>query len=243
MKRNDMRRTICLALLFALLLSGCRAWSRSNSAASGRQTEHNAPSGTVEPTPDPTTEPGPTEETAEKETAPVEPAPSSETAPEPIPFTGQEVKSIPFVAQYVRTDHYAETVEFPRSRIVCSREELIAFYNEFLNAGDAASSFAPAAATGIPTEFEKYDEDFFLDHSLIVVQLEEGSGTNRHQVTAVWQNSGAYRVHLDRMVPGPGYAGTCDMAEWHVLIEIPKVDASVRSDAVDLQITTKEMGG
>ena len=101
---------------------------------------------------------------------------------------------------------------------------------------------ASGPASAVPSEFEFYDEDFFLDRSLIVVRLEEGSGSNRHEVTDVLLDSGAYLVQITRILPGPGYAGTCDMAEWHILIEIPKAEDDVPPDAVNLQLTVSETG-
>ena len=236
MKSNPMRRRICLTLLLAacaaLLLSGCRAGS--NSAAEGQQTGHGAPR-----TDGPTTEIRPTESTTE-EALPTEPEIPTVPSTEPIPFTEPPLEAVPFRAQYVRTDHYLEGAEYPQSRLVRSREELLAFYNEFLGADSLMRASAPASA--VPSEFEFYDGDFFLDRSLIVVRLEEGSGSNRHEVTDVLLDSGAYLVQITRILPGPGYAGTCDMAEWHILIEIPKAEDDVPPDAVNLQLTVSETG-
>lgn len=236
MKSNPMRRRICLTLLLAacaaLLLSGCRAGS--NSAAEGQQTGHGAPR-----TDGPTTEIRPTESTTE-EALPTEPEIPTEPSTEPILFTEPALEAVPFRAQYVRTDHYLEGAEYPQSRLVRSPEELIAFYNEFLGADSLMRASGPASA--VPSEFEFYDEDFFLDRSLIVVRLEEGSGSNRHEVTHVLLDSGTYLVQITRILPGPGYAGTCDMAEWHILIEIPKAEDDVPPDAVNLQLTVSETG-
>ena len=164
----------------------------------------------------------------------------TEPSTEPIPFTEPALEAVPFQAQYVRTDHYVEGAEYPQSRLVRSREELLAFYNEFLGGDSLMRASGPASA--VPSEFEFYDEDFFLDRSLIVVRLEEGSGSNRHEVTDVLLDSGAYLVQITRILPGPGYAGTCDMAEWHILIEIPKAEDDVPPDAVNLQLTVSETG-
>lgn len=237
MKQNLTRRTICLALLLAacsaLLLCGCRAGTKP--AAEGQQTGH----GTAAQTDEPATVARPTE-AATEEALPTEPEIPTEPSTEPIPFTEPPLEAVPFRAQYVRTDHYLDGAEYPQSRLVRSREELLAFYNEFLGADSLMRASGPASA--VPSEFEFYDEDFFLDRSLIVVRLEEGSGSNRHEVTDVLLDSGAYLVQITRILPGPGYAGTCDMAEWHILIEIPKAEDDVPPDAVNLQLTVSETG-
>lgn len=237
MKLHPMHRALRLALLLAacaaLLLSGCRAGT--DPAAAGQQAGQDTAAGTDRPT----TGANPTEPATE-EAPSTEPEVPTEPSSEPIPFTEPPLEAVSFQAQYVRTDHYVEGAEYPQSRLVRSRQELIAFYNEFLGAESLMRASAPALA--VPSEFQAYDEAFFQDRSLIVVRMEEGSGSNRHEVTAVVLDSGVYLVHIHRILPAPGYAGTCDMAQWHILIGIPKADDSLSPDAVNLQITTTETG-
>lgn len=64
---------------------------------------------------------------------------------------------------------------------------------------------------------DKYDEKYFENQILVMVLLEEGSGSVRHNVESVKvaQDDKLY-ISICAIVPE---VGTCDMAEWHILIE------------------------
>ncbi len=64
---------------------------------------------------------------------------------------------------------------------------------------------------------EKYDEGFFEEHSLIVLLLEEPSGSVSHVCEGVSLLGGALQVEIHRSMDG---IGTADMANWAALIEI-----------------------
>ena len=70
---------------------------------------------------------------------------------------------------------------------------------------------------------EKYDESFFEDKTLVFVLLSEGSGSVSHKVRSINFNNGVLKVKVKRKVPE---VGTCDMAEWTVIFEISKEEAS-----------------
>lgn len=70
---------------------------------------------------------------------------------------------------------------------------------------------------------EKYDESFFEDKTLVFVLLSEGSGSVSHKVRIINFNNGVLKVKVKRKIPE---MGTCDMAEWTVMFEISKEEAS-----------------
>ena len=70
---------------------------------------------------------------------------------------------------------------------------------------------------------EKYDESFFENKTLVFVLLSEGSGSVSHKVRSINFNNGVLEVKVKRKVPE---IGTCDMAEWTVMFEISKEEAS-----------------
>lgn len=70
---------------------------------------------------------------------------------------------------------------------------------------------------------EKYDESFFEDKTLVFVLLSEGSGSVSHKIRRINFNNGVLEVKVKRKVPE---MGTCDMAEWTVMFEISKEEAS-----------------
>ncbi|MCL2509307.1 MAG: hypothetical protein FWF05_09045 [Oscillospiraceae bacterium] len=86
--------------------------------------------------------------------------------------------------------------------------------NEWLRFGDATS---------------EYGGDFFNNNILILVLLEEPSGSIRHTVTGVSKAGDTLTVHVTRHLPG---MGTCDMAEWHIIIEAPRTFYSAESNVV-----------
>lgn len=111
-----------------------------------------------------------------------------------------------FSVQYIRTDGYHESAVYPLLTVISSRGELEKYYDA--NKNKYALSPAFDAAT------EKYTGEFFLENYLVIVLLEEGSGSVRHEVEEIGENG---EILISRLQPG---IGTCDMAEWHVIIEL-----------------------
>lgn len=80
-----------------------------------------------------------------------------------------------------------------------------------------------------------YDKKFFKDKAIIAVVVEERSGSIGHEVTDVIKYDGKISVGINRICPE---IGTCDMAEWTILIEISAEDYS--GEALDIQFNTVE---
>ncbi|MBP5579988.1 MAG: hypothetical protein J6X56_11070 [Ruminococcus sp.] len=134
----------------------------------------------------------------------------------PIP-----IQSYDFNAQYIRTNCYGGNVSYPQKKLITSRSELDSYIEEYWeNAKKRWSGsydddeFIKAAA--------KYDDNWFSTHKLMLVVLETGSGSHRYNVVQV----GGIGVTIERKLP---QIETCDMAEWHILIEVDK-DVYVNSD-------------
>ncbi len=94
-------------------------------------------------------------------------------------------------------------IMFPQIRVIKSVEDfnnyVSGFNNEFANKQD------------------KYDEKYFEEKALIVVLLEEGSGSITHTVNdLVMSENGELYVYIDVNVPE---CGDCAMAYWHIFIE------------------------
>ena len=76
-----------------------------------------------------------------------------------------------------------------------------------------------ASDTALEEAVQRYDDAWFSSHTLLLAVLEEGSGSVRHTVTRVEKTAPhAGTVAIKRDVPE---VGTCDMAYWHILIELP----------------------
>ena len=144
--------------------------------------------------------------------------------------TGAE--GIPFEAQIIRTNGYHDGAEYPRVTLIDSAEELNRYYEENRALYDFSRKEKAYADTtmGFADAIEGYDGAWFRDHQLIVILLEEGSGSVRHNVTAVigGENPG---VTVTRLVPE---VGTDDMAEWHILIGVERIFEPEAEIAVNL---------
>ena len=73
------------------------------------------------------------------------------------------------------------------------------------------------------------DEAFFAEQSLLILYLEEGSGSDRHRVDQVIVEDGTVTVTLTTLQPE---IGTCDMAYWAILIPMDKESAELPVEIV-----------
>lgn len=134
--------------------------------------------------------------------------------------------------QYIRTDGYRDGAKFPVVRLIRSLEELNDYYKDNKETFWLERNPDPAsdATIGFLDACDRYDEAFFESSYLVFVLLEEGSGSVRHEVTKVEQCSGQIAVNIDSIVPE---IGTCDMAEWHVILELNKTaEVGTESDVM-----------
>ena len=135
----------------------------------------------------------------------------------PEPPAADPVK---YDAQYIRTNACHEGTEYPAARIIRSVEELNAYYNTNKNKFDLErhDQVYTDSTIGFLDACDKYNEAYFENQILVMVLLEEGSGSNRHEVDSVKASSdGKLYVDISSIVPE---VGTCDMAQWHILIEL-----------------------
>lgn len=94
-------------------------------------------------------------------------------------------------------------IMFPQIRVINSLEHFNNYINEFDNE--------------FSDERQKYDEKYFTEKSLIVLLLEEGSGSITHTINdLVMSDDGKLYVYIDVNVPE---TGDCAMAYWHIFIE------------------------
>ena len=138
-----------------------------------------------------------------------------------------------FSARYIRTNGYHAGFSYPVVTLVGSVDELRSYYEENRTLYDLSpkGNGAPGTAVGFADAIEGYDDAWFETHQLLIVLLEEGSGSVRHQVTNVTAGPEPV-VDIDRLVP---LVGTADMAQWHILIETDRLfDAA---DEIALRFT------
>lgn len=137
-------------------------------------------------------------------------------------------QNIDFTAQCIRTDGYIEGEEYPKLMWLTSQSEFKDYYeaNKDKYNLDCYGTPGETETLGFLDALASYDDNFFENQDLIMVILEEPSGSIRHQVQAVQLSpSNLNRIQyfvqpvIERVIPE---AGTCDMAEWHILIAISK---------------------
>ena len=137
---------------------------------------------------------------------------------------------IDFEAQYIRTNGYHEDVEYPVVKVIRSVDELNTYYNANKDKYDLKRNEKVYSDTkiGFLDACDKYTAEYFKNQILVMVLLEEGSGSIRHNVDNVkYGSDGKLYVSIRRDVPE---AGTDDMAEWHILVE-PEKDITVASES------------
>lgn len=66
---------------------------------------------------------------------------------------------------------------------------------------------------------QKYDTEFFDESQLLILYLQEGSGSIRHEIKDVSLSKGTLSVKVATIVPE---GGTADMADWFIVLEIGK---------------------
>lgn len=132
------------------------------------------------------------------------------------------MKEIPFLPKYVRTDGGREGVEFPNVILIHSVEELEQYIEENRAYFDLEStnSLTGDSEPGFMDFCIFYDEAFFEKQYLVMILVEEGSGSIRHNVSHVGvSGDGILYINLQTVTPD---VGTDDMAQWHILVELEK---------------------
>ena len=196
MKNRKMIPLLCALLALALMSAAC--WKSA-------------------PVPGDPTGPGASAQIDQQEPKePQEPdTPSYRPGPEELPFS----------AQMIRTNGWHDDAVYPRLTYIGSTDALNRYFEE--NQDDYDFSHRDTVYSDMTIGFVDavagYDEAFFADHALLLVLLEEGSGSVRHEVASVTREASGsaaeVTVEITRFVPE---VGTDDMAEWHAVIEVPR---------------------
>ncbi len=134
-----------------------------------------------------------------------------------------EQTDILFEAQYIRTNGYHEDAEYPFHTVIRSASELTAYYDAYKDKYDLGRKEKVYSDTtiGFLDACDKYDEAFFSEKALVLVVIEEGSGSIRHEVTGVSEADEKLHVYIESIIPEEG---TDDMAEWHIIVAVDQDD-------------------
>ena len=136
--------------------------------------------------------------------------------------------------QYIRTNGYRDGVVYPIITVISSKNELEQYYDNYKDKYYLGQNFN--RSIDIDDEYfvpefieaiEVYSDNFFADNFLIIVLLEEGSGSIRHKVKTVDENG---HIVIKRLIPE---IGTADMAQWHIIIQC---NNNIKAEQYQVQI-------
>lgn len=140
--------------------------------------------------------------------------------------------TVDFTSQYIRTGQCVIDIKYPIVEVISSLEELNAYYYNLkdtynLEPRELRPNYIDETI-GFLNACEKYDEEYFKNNILVMVILEEGSGSITHNVDSVETGTdGKLYVNVSSIIPE---VGTCDMAQWHILIEA-KADIGLKNES------------
>lgn len=153
---------------------------------------------------------------------------SSNDVPPPEP------EAYAFEMQNIRTDGYSEERSYPYHVVINSKEALKAYYEANKECFDLErrEEVYSDSTIGFLDACDKYDDTYFERQNLVLIVLEEGSGSIRHEITDVrnrWDENGVslgWDITINRIVPD---IFTDDMAQWHLFLEVKMGDV-IKSD-------------
>lgn len=139
---------------------------------------------------------------------------------------------VDFEVQYIRTGTQNYDGPFPAAAVIHSTDELTAYYEANKEQFYLERREDPGAdyTIGFLDACDKYDEKFFDNNALVFVVLEEGSGSTRHNVSTVKVDANGI-MYINILSVDPDI-GTCDMAYWHIMTEVPKDRAPDTADEI-----------
>ena len=148
-------------------------------------------------------------------------------------------EKIDFEVQYIRTNSKKDISNYPLFTVLQSVNELNAYYESNKDSFNLERRNNPTSDStiGFLDACDKYDEEFFSDNALVFIVVQEGSGSTRHNVNHVKVDSdGKFYVDISSIVPE---TDTCDMAQWHIIIEIEKEHRPTSYDDIAIYIDDK----
>lgn len=132
-------------------------------------------------------------------------------------------EDVPFEAEYIRTGTPGKGTLGTTVTVMNSLPELQLYIKENKEALSLTEEFL--------NKTQKYDDEFFVKNSLILLFVTEGSGSVSHRIESVKKTGDKkLEVTLLREVPE---AGTCDMAYHHIIAEVKKEDLGERDILLD----------
>ena len=137
--------------------------------------------------------------------------------------------------RYIRANEsdYNDGTVYPKVVFIKSVIELNAYKSR------SASKYYFDSGFGASESFNdatlKYDDDFFKDKALVMVVTRESSGSVYYDGVSVNGSEGI--IAINRRLPEPF---TCDMASWHIIIELDRNDPIFGYSPSQIQVLMSE---
>ena len=131
----------------------------------------------------------------------------------------EEVNSINFEAQYIRTDGNVVEISSPIVKKIESVDELNAYYKD--NMDNYNFSDSSGESISFTTAIDEYDEAFFEDSFLILILTEESSEDISYEVSEINKDGD---ILINKILPDE--EGTA-LINWHTIVEISKEYADI----------------
>ena len=135
----------------------------------------------------------------------------------------REGSDVEWSARFIRTYGYCNDENYPSAVVIKSQNELNDYCKNntdvlcIENKGYASDDLG----VSLSDAFAQYDAAFFEENYLIFILLEEGSGSVTHEIRSVTRTQDQkICVSVDSILPDG--AGTSDMAQWHIVLELSR---------------------
>lgn len=112
---------------------------------------------------------------------------------------------------YLRTDGKRKGVKYPSGVLISSKKALQDYYKENCRYYAMAGEFKKT--------IDSFGKTFFKTKQLVVLRLETGSGSDSYRVIDMDYKNKSYQVKVEKT---KAEIGTCDMAQWHILVPLPE---------------------
>lgn len=152
---------------------------------------------------------------------------STEDKGEIIKKPSDSARELEFKASYERSPYYNSSKKYPIITICKSKECLKEHEGKVKG---LTVSMLSCVSDNRDTNISRYDDEFFAENALIIITLDESSGSVRHNVKKVIKEGNEISIAIERKVPE---LGTADMAEWNIYIELNAEDID-ENDIVNL---------
>lgn len=142
-----------------------------------------------------------------------------------------------FDARYIRTDGCSADAVYPYHMVIGSKEELMNYYeaNKSLFDLERRETVYSDSTIGFLDACDKYDESYFDGNNLVLIVLQENSGSIRYEITDVRarrdKNGALMGWNIELKTSSPEVM-TDDMAQWHIFLEVQMGNVISKEDAV-----------